>query len=348
MRQGSAVHKKLEDQVHRTVVVDLQTKEDMWGLRIWNIIEGLKTLRETGMTREFEVWGVIGGEVINGKIDALSSTCPDQELEDQISARIAHGKTKKKTRAPDQAAITSFMVSGDGEKKETDVLKNLRSTKTNTSKVYLMDVKTRGVKSIPSDSAFLSTRMQLMMYRRLLSETASGKVEISALSNRYGFDTTACFSDGFIAEVGSLNAVLDEVLEDAENPHKFSKPVQDPVEILLEHNSPHKLWKLMLQEFQRTMPAGIDSIGNVLKVEFRTPESGEIQGTKTFHYDEDVIQSYLKSEMSWWKGEREAQGVNIEDAYKCRSCEFAEECTWRKTKVEEATELHRAKTKSIV
>ena len=348
MRQGSAVHKTLEEQVHRTVVVDLQTKEDMWGLRIWNIIEGLKSLRETGMTREFEVWGIVDGEVVNGKIDELSLTCPDQALEDLITARTAHGRTKKKTRAADQAAITNFMKSGDDENPGTGVLQTLRSSKTNTLKVYITDVKTRGVKSVPSDSAFLSTRMQLMMYRRLLSDTVSGKVNLSILSNRYGFDAAASFSDAFIAEVGSLNAAFDNTPQDTEQSQGNSKPAQDPVEILLEHNSPHKLWNLMRQEFQKTMPAGIDSVGNLLKAEFRNPKSGDIQGVQILHYDEDVLQSYLKSEMSWWKGKREAKGVCIEDAYRCRSCEFAEECTWRKTKIEEATESHRAWTKSVV
>src|ERR1700712_809658 len=38
MKQGSKVHQKLEDQVHTTVKVDIQTKEDAWGLRIWNVI----------------------------------------------------------------------------------------------------------------------------------------------------------------------------------------------------------------------------------------------------------------------------------------------------------------------
>jgi exonuclease V len=33
--------------------------------------------------------------------------------------------------------------------------------------------------------------------------------------------------------------------------------------------------------------------------------------------------------MEWWHGERQATGVDIEEAFKCRSCEFASDCSWR-------------------
>jgi len=51
----------------------------------------------------------------------------------------------------------------------------------------------------------------------------------------------------------------------------------------------------------------------------------------------------VDDEMNWWRGKREARGVDIQEAYKCGYCEFADECTWRKTKIEEATETHRTR-----
>ncbi|KAL8946595.1 MAG: hypothetical protein Q9222_007031, partial [Ikaeria aurantiellina] len=108
MRQGSAVHKTLEEEVHRTVAIDIQTREDAWGLRIWNVIQGLRTLRETGMTRELEVWGVFDGLVVNGVIDELSYTCPDRELEaselDSTSLPLP-----PPTLPADQKSLTDFL-----------------------------------------------------------------------------------------------------------------------------------------------------------------------------------------------------------------------------------------------
>jgi exonuclease V len=49
-----------------------------------------------------------------------------------------------------------------------------------------------------------------------------------------------------------------------------------------------------------------------------------------------VLDAYVNDEISWWRGERDTKGVDIEDASKCRICEFAEGCSWREEKLEEA------------
>ena len=346
MRQGSAVHKTLEDQVHKTVKIDIQTKEDAWGLRIWNVIQSLNTLRETGMTREIEVWGIMDGLVVNGVIDELSYICPDKDLEEKVTA-MTHGKAVKNVAPVDQSTITSFLKSSSSQQ---GVLKSLRSMRKKTDKIYLTEVKTRGVNSVPKGASFRPILMQLMLYHLMLSDLATDKIDVNVLFNRYELNQTATFSNSFIAQVGSLNETFYDAPTEPSQSQELSDSIssQDPMQLLLGHNSLRSLWGLMIQEFQRTMPAGIDSIGNVLKAEYRNQTDGSIQGIKTFLYDRSVIQNYINDEMRWWKGEREAQGVSIEEAYKCRSCEFAEECDWRKAKIEEATNAYRARSRSVV
>jgi len=94
MRQGSRVHKVLEEQVHQVVPIQVKTKEDGWGLRIWNTIQGLRTLRSTGITRELEIWGVLHGQVVTGILDELSYTCPDPELEAHVETKRSEGKVR--------------------------------------------------------------------------------------------------------------------------------------------------------------------------------------------------------------------------------------------------------------
>lgn len=336
MRQGSIVHKTLEDQVHTMVEVDILTKEDAWGLRIWNIIQGLKTLRDTGMTREIEVWGVVDGLVVNGVLDELSYICPDRELEN------ATAKSNKDTPSAGQTSITNFLDH------DSSVIKNLHDITEKTSKIYLTDVKTRGAKSIPKGASFRPTLMQLMLYHRLLSDLATNKVDSNVVFNRYDLDPTAPFSDSFIAQIGNLNEVFFDASTEPKQDPDISSPAQDSMQTLLEHNSLQSLWSLMILEFKRTMPAGVKSIGNVLKAEYRGQVDGAILGIKTFLYDNKVMQTYLDDELRWWKGEREAQGVCMEEAYKCGFCEFADECSWRRDRIEEATVAHRARTRSVV
>jgi exonuclease V len=331
MKQGSAVHQKLEDQVHTTVRVDVHSKEDAWGLRIWNVIQGLKTLRTTGLTRELEIWGTIDGLVVNGVIDELSYICPDIKLETTLQKPIVE------TELPTgQATISDFFKVGAGQ----SIAEATRSKgRLQAEKVYLCDVKTRGVKNLPSAAAVRPTKVQLMLYHRLLAALATNTVDFSVLASRYNLDSSKIFSDAFIAQVGNLN---DEHFFDAAESHDWedSEPSwsQDSMTTLLAHNNLAALWLLMIKEFQLTLPAGAESLGRVLKAEYRSRGTGEILGSKLFAMDDEDLSTYIKHEMQWWKGEREAEGVVVEDAFKCRSCEFADECEWRLKKVEEARE----------
>jgi exonuclease V len=59
-------------------------------------------------------------------------------------------------------------------------------------------------------------------------------------------------------------------------------------------------------------------------------------GEQVFAMDEAELGAYVGHGMGWWRGERAAEGVAIQEAFKCRSCEFAEGCEWRLGQVEEA------------
>ena len=348
MRQGSAVHRVLEEQVYRTVAIDIGTKEDAWGLRFWNVIQGLRTLRETGLTRELEVWGVVDGELVNGVIDELSYVCPDKDLEEEGIARALDGSSRTDAAPADRSMSTDLLEARRSQSSSKGVLKSIHSMRRKTSKIYLTDVKTRGVKSVPKGASFRPTLMQLMLYRSLLSDLAANKLDADVLFSRYDLDPTAHFSDGFIAQVGSLQETFHDALADPSQCSELPDAEQESVEVLLEHNCLRQLWALMVLEFGRTMPAGADSIGQVLKAEYRHQVDGSILGIKTFLYNHNIIQNYVDDEMSWWKGRREARGVNAEEAFKCRSCEFADGCEWRMAKTEEATMAHRTQSRSAV
>ncbi|KAF7942906.1 uncharacterized protein EAE97_006360 [Botrytis byssoidea] len=349
MEQGSAVHKVLEDQVHRSVQIQIQTKEDAWGLRIWNVIQGLRTLRETGQTRELEIWGTIDGLVVNGIIDELSYICPDVEMELSLLGKTeekSQKKSKKKKKSPptDQVSISDFFKGMEGSSISEATRIKIRKQ---SNKVYICDVKTRGVRTLPNDAAFRPTRVQLMLYHHLLGSLATNSVDFGVLAARYRLDTSKAFSDAFIAQVGSMNDDDDGVYHDALEEQDDSAPssTQDSMSVLLAHNNLNALWSVMISEFQITFPDGAGSLGRVLKTEYRSRDDGEIVGIKTIPMDNEELSSYLEEELRWWKGEREAKGVQLDEAFKCRSCDFAEGCEWRLQKVVEATEKARMQKK---
>lgn len=331
MKQGSRVHKVLEDQVHETVQVIVHSKEDAWGLKIWNVIQGLRTLRNTGHTRELEVWGVIDGQVVNGIIDQLSYTCPDEGLEELATARI----NRVKAQPPGQPSISQFFQAQGA----TELHPNTWVGEPHPRrKVWITDVKTRGSKTLPQGSSMRPTIMQLMLYRKLLADLATNQVDAETIFSRYRLKWTEKFTDAFVAEIGGLD--LDFGQDSPDDHDELSSSQQDAVSELLAHNSLIQLWSLMMQEFAKAI-AGSGAIGQVLRAEFRQQQTGNVLGSKTLVYDEGALNQYLADEMKWWRGERSAKGVDIEEAFKCRFCDFAEDCEWRKEKVEEATKKHR-------
>ncbi|TKA74074.1 hypothetical protein B0A55_05232 [Friedmanniomyces simplex] len=393
MKQGSSVHKVLEEQVHTEVPVEVVTKEDRFGLRVWNVVQGLRTLRREGMTRELEVWGVLGGEdgedggdgeVVNGIIDQITTVCPDEEAEARIAEEaegaaatpngISDGKkTKTKPLPPDQRTLGQYFGGSTLESQQGGTLESrhgsawLGTLHQETDfpphrKLYIVDVKTRQSNSLPAHgSQTRPTHYQLMLYHRLFSKLAANEVPAERVFKRYGLDHHAPFSDSFLAQMGTLGVGFEEEVAgdqgwrgdemDMEAPNAQRG---DDLEVLLAHNTLEKLWAFMIQEFARTVPlspappppppptsssivtpAPSSPISPLLTAEFRASSSGNLIGRRHFPFSASTLDTYVADELAWWRGQRAARGVEVEEAFKCGYCEFAEGCEWRAGKVEE-------------
>ena len=372
MKQGSVVHQALEDQVHRTVAVDTTTREDAWALRIWNVIQGLNTLRRTGRTRELEVWGVIDGALVNGVIDELSYECPDRVADAEVEMAKAGkgGRTLHEEHRSSAASLQRTLgdyvkAVGTGGAGGDRGQARWNRTMNQSRKIYITDVKTRASSSnptLPRNVSLRPTLMQLLIYHRLLSGLAGERVSADVIFERYQLDPSAPLSDSLIAQIGNLHSAYgmddDDDDDDEEEDEEIkvdlyaSSPEESrtsALDMLLEHNSLRQLWTLMSQTFHATFPDGRDSVGDTMKVEYRRQTDGEIIGLRTFVYDDRVLQTYLDDVMSWWRGQRAPVGVAVEEAFKCRICEFADECEWRNGKVEESIVRHRQRrVKSVV
>ncbi|KIY03679.1 uncharacterized protein Z520_00370 [Fonsecaea multimorphosa CBS 102226] len=419
MKQGSAVHQALEDEIHVTVPVEITKREDSWGLRIWNIVQGLKTLRENGKTRELEIWGSIGGEIVNGVIDELSYECPDPKLED-MSRRLLEKKEVEPPLPEYQASIRDYLVTNetrDQGQSLSEALKNgsgdiskeagsrpttqrtRNSGQDDERRIYITDVKTRGTPTLPTGSAIRPTLVQLHLYHHMLEGMAQGQFPLSHLAERYKFDIHETFSDPFIAQIGGLNQEVYELSQQSDDARQELPPsTQDSVDILLQHNTLASLWDFMMEQFRLTfiIPSSSASVSAPLDPNssdqnqdpnvpppsslsaLPTPPSqptrlspiltaryishnykhhsitsgaaeaqSHILGSKSVLFNPSFFTSSLYSSLAFWKGEREARGVEVIDAWKCRICEFRDECVWVRERdenmVREARERRRLK-----
>jgi exonuclease V len=396
MKQGTAVHKVLEEEVHVTVPVSITKREDSWGLRVWNIIQGLRTLRETGRTREFEVWGTVGGELVNGVIDELSYDCPDPKLEEQ-SLKLM-GKQDNEPPMPEyQASIREYLVSSEHREQGQSLADALNGNNTQEIKptgnsnpdkrIYITDVKTRGVSSLPTGSSLRPTIVQLHLYHHLLENFAQGNFPLERLATRFKFDVNEPFSDSFIAQIGNLNqeafnrvnSSREDDMEIDFNEDDFVPSTQDSIDIILQYNNMSSLWQYMLSQFQETFivrsaassthvtqdinsisqsgqepptstPQSISSLdfppqstlptllsplltAQYLSSKLKSPSAPSkprLLGSKSIIFNPSFLRSYLYDSLAFWRGEREPKGVVLSDAWKCRVCEFRDECDWVK------------------
>ncbi|CAG8154813.1 unnamed protein product [Penicillium olsonii] len=375
MKKGSSMHKTLEDEIYTTVPVEIKTKEDAWGLRIWNVIQGMRMLREYGITREMEVWGLVDGQIVNGIIDQLSYECPDSELEASAEEFYANAVASRVALPEYQMSLSDYLLSSSGggmklsdwgqgysEAEQTTAIENKAPNPDyNLPRIYLTDVKTKASRSLPTvkSSGFRPTHLQLQLYYHMLNRLiTSDDVTIDVLAARYDFDAAKPFTDGFVAEVGGLNDQFFDALssQDSETVESQNDDSQDSTGLLLSHNNLSQLWSLMIHQLRLTFLPPADTQGIASSIPSKTqPEileeyptlispvltarylssaanedlTRQYLGSRSFLFDPTTLTSYLDDQMSWWRGERDPRGVDIMDAWKCRICEFRDECSWR-------------------
>ena len=336
MKEGSKVHQKLEDEVHTTVKIDVLSREDGFALRLWNLIQGLRTLRDSGLTRELEVWGMVDGNLVNGIIDGVSYENPNPEFEEELSSQEAQPDLK-------QSALTDYFPP-----------KKRRHDGPPLPKVYLTDVKTRGSLAPVSKTLLRPAKIQLLLYHKFLSGMAAGELDFFRIFRRYGLDADDQFSDGFLAQIGDLHeemffdapssptemengptmATLGESTRDRNLP---DPGVPQPLarDDLVKYQTLRQLVPLVRNEIKLAFPEGEDSLGHMLRVQYVHREDGRELDVHDFPVSKQALEAYLKRYMGWWRGERQAKGVDIEEAFKCRTCEFVSDCTWRQSMDEE-------------
>lgn len=69
--------------------------------------------------------------------------------------------------------------------------------------------------------------------------------------------------------------------------------------------------------------------------------SGAIIGRLSFPHNPEKLAEHLTWALGYWRGEREPQGVSLEQTRRCAWCEFEEGCEWRAAKAREVLEAKR-------
>ncbi|CAE6466336.1 unnamed protein product [Rhizoctonia solani] len=191
LKKGTAIHKKLEREI-RPIELEIRPKtpEDAWGLKLFNMISNVRILIDEGCCREMPVMGFVHGHFVNGVIDEITR---------------AHNTPESPTLPG------GFPSQGRSSVPALDPI----------ARVHILDNKTRGTNNLPRPRDAFQSRLQLMLYKRLLDTLLipGGSKSLNSseedLADRQGLsfadvwahhslDPGACFSHSFLQESAAL------------------------------------------------------------------------------------------------------------------------------------------------
>ncbi|KAK9361625.1 exonuclease V [Lipomyces starkeyi] len=203
-------------------------------------------------------------------------------------------------------------------------------------KIRIADSKTRYIRQLPHESQQRSTYYQLLIYQRLLTDLTKGNVDFGRMVEVLMLDADAELSDIFKKEIQEneyVTATLSaEILE--EGNHRSDEYRAS----LLSLRTLREVWDALRLKFLEFA----DETSDQMSVVYYWQDDGQVFAGIDYTYREEDLQEFVASSLSYWRGERDPKGVEVEDAYKCRSCPYAEQCLWRLEKIRESTERNRA------
>lgn len=184
-----------------------------------------------------------------------------------------------------------------------------------TGQLELLELKTRARgNSLPSKAQQKRTFLQAMLYSVMFNDLLTGKLDIATLLSKLQLNGDATLSEDVL---------------------KFAETCKLPCRKFME------IADLVLKRFQGSDVPKISSI----VVEYCSQASCEVISRTSMKLDEDWTRTQLATMLPYWKGQRETIGVEIEEAWKCNRCDFADICEWRIRKDKECRRKLDAYTK---
>ncbi|KAF7793590.1 hypothetical protein EIP86_004704 [Pleurotus ostreatoroseus] len=281
------------------------------------MIDCIQSLSKHDRCREIPVIGIMHGMVVYGVIDQIErqnilseSPVDAHDLVSQVDDTSGSSGLKRKRTSFDASDVSGrkpkkARIQGDG----LEASKGAEATGASSRSQYqlrISDTKTRSEPGMPPESDTDPPRMQLMVYRKLLSgvlapPSSPEAVDLAAVWALLGLSPDSQLLDNFVwraklARYGpphprwTLNELVRILRQSVEELH-FDR-IADELDIVYCTQA-------------ETKARGGDAANTKLTVEERWP----VIGTTTIRYDEQVAQGYLERAFEYWKGERLPEGA---------------------------------------
>lgn len=203
----------------------------------------------------------------------------------------------------------------DNDMLVTGVIDQLQYCRSDGS-LTILELKTRKSNTLPDKEQRCMHQLQVMLYKNLLDSLTLQLHSYSELLAQKGLRMGLPLSPGPISYMKQTG--LSFVIET--------------------HQSFDIVTLAQLTQAVTMVIQGLSlPLVDLLIVQYVYQVDREVIGVEPVVYDEVWARDHVQVACSYWKGEREACGVDIEDSWKCSSCQFKEVCFWRKKQIMETS-----------
>lgn len=161
--------------------------------------------------------------------------------------------------------------------------------------LFVLDTKTRQNNTLPSEAQKRTTRFQLMLYHKLISDVISGKFVTGDIMEFYNFGDSDKISNEF----------KEQIME-------IDKTIEPNIQRLI--GATFSLFK-KLPPLEKTM-----------RIRYEYQETKEQIGIEEFAFDALNFERDCNFVEGFWLGKRKAIPVGVNNAWKCKRCEFYNIC----------------------
>ena len=189
----------------------------------------------------------------------------------------------------------------------------------------ILDYKTRRTNSLPSEAQKQGHALQLMLYKCMLDSLTCGLTKMSQLADHLNLNFSRELSGDvlkYIVQHGlqSLFVKSEAAMEVGDSPNPDGSSLKVTLGALAE-----KISELIVR-------LDLPLVSSMI-VQYEYQQSHEVIGVETVEHNEAWTRKMFENSLNFWLGKREPQGVDLEDLWKCNSCQFKEVCVWRRQKV---------------
>ena len=192
-----------------------------------------------------------------------------------------------------------------------------------TRELVILDNKTRRTNSLPSDAQKMGHSLQLMLYKCMLDGLTCGTTNLRLLVKHLNLDFNRELTRGVIEHIEKCGlSGLFPTLTETDYTTSAGKESNPPISRKITFEAVADRMYMLISGL------GLPLVSSML-VQYEYQVTGEVIGVESVDYDEQWMKEMLKSSVDFWNGRRPAKGVDIEDSWKCESCQFRDVCVWR-------------------